>query len=82
MSKKEKLLKKFFESPIRTDLKFKELIKLMSHYGYVLYEREGSRVVFYNSKIKDTYNIHKPHASDALKRYQVKDIQNLLKPYL
>ncbi|MBT4937189.1 type II toxin-antitoxin system HicA family toxin [Candidatus Peregrinibacteria bacterium] len=82
MSKKEKLLKKFFEVPIRTDLKFHELIRLMSHYGYVLYEREGSRVIFYNSKIKDTYNMHKPHASEPLKRYQVKDIQNILSSYL
>ena len=79
MSKKEKLLRRFFEVPIRRDLKFKEFLTLMRSFGFSLHQREGSRVIFYNNEIHDSFSLHQPHGSHCFKCYQVKDIQKFLK---
>ncbi len=79
MTKKEKLLKKFLEKPLRKDLTFKDLEICLKHLGYDLFEGSGSRVKFYNSKTEDLFLLHKPHPSPILKHYLVKAIQNKLK---
>ncbi|MDC9727634.1 MAG: type II toxin-antitoxin system HicA family toxin [Candidatus Thioglobus sp.] len=79
MSKKEKLLKKFLEKPIRKDLTFDELSSLLIGFGYDKIEGKGSAVKFYNKKEDNLINLHKPHPSNLLKMYLVKQIQVKLK---
>lgn len=75
MSKKDKLLNKFLQTPPMKDLTFKELETLLSSCGFVKLEGSGSAVKFYN-KTKDVLiNLHKPHPSDILKVYLIKQIQ-------
>ena len=79
MNKKEKLLKKFLEKPIRKDLTFDELSSLLIGFGYDKIEGKGSAVKFYNKKEDNLINLHKPHPSNLLKMYLVKQIQVKLK---
>lgn len=79
MTKKEKILKKFLEKPLRSDLTFKDLETCLSHLGYEIYEGKGSRIRFFNSKNKDVFLLHKPHPSPILKKYLLKEIQEKLK---
>ncbi len=79
MSKKDKLLKKFLEKPIRKDLTFDELSSLLTSCGYKKIEGKGSAVKFYNEKEDNLINLHKPHPSNVLKVYLVKQIQVKLK---
>ena len=79
MSKKDKLLKKFLEKPIRKDLTFDELSSLLIGCGYIKIEGKGSAVKFYNKKEDNLINLHKPHPSNILKVYLVKQIQVKLK---
>ncbi|MFP4487522.1 MAG: type II toxin-antitoxin system HicA family toxin [Campylobacterales bacterium] len=75
MSKKDKLLNKFLQTPPKKDLTFKELETLLGSCGFVKIEGNGSAVKFYN-KTKDVLiNLHKPHPSDILKVYLIKQIQ-------
>ena len=79
MSQHEKLLRKFLEKPIRTDLTYQELETLLFTFGYQKVEGEGSRVKFYRADGTFPINIHKPHPGNLLKRYVVKEIQHILR---
>jgi len=79
MSKKSKLLKKFLAVPIKKDLTFDELKTLLVSCGYIKIEGSGSAVKFYHKKRDDLINLHKPHPSNILKVYLVKQIQKKLK---
>lgn len=79
MSKKDKLLTKFLENPPRKDLTFKELSTLLLSLDFEKIEGTGSAVKFYNKKKDLLINLHKPHPSDILKVYLIKQIQNKLK---
>jgi predicted RNA binding protein YcfA (HicA-like mRNA interferase family) len=78
MSKKDKLLKKFLATPPKKDLTFEELESLLYACGYVKLEGKGSAVKFYH-QIKDVLiNLHKPHPSNIIKVYLVRQIRNKL----
>jgi len=79
VSRKDKLLKKFLHTPIKKDLTFSELETLLEAYGYVKLEGNGSAVKFFNKEKNCLINLHKPHPSDILKIYLVKQIQEKLK---
>ena len=79
MSKKDKILTKFLENPPRRDLTFKELTTLLLSLDFEKIEGAGSAVKFYNKEKDLLINHHKPHSSDILKVYLVKQIQNKLK---
>ncbi|MGE4457291.1 MAG: type II toxin-antitoxin system HicA family toxin [Arcobacteraceae bacterium] len=79
MSRRGKLLKKFLHIPIKKDLTFSELETLLEACGYVKIEGNGSAVKFFNKEKNSLINLHKPHPSDILKIYLVKQIQEKLK---
>jgi hypothetical protein len=79
MSRKDKLLKRFLSKPIRKDLTFDELSTLLISCGYLKLEGSGSAVKFYNREKDNLINLHKPHPSNILKVYLVKQIQEKLK---
>ena len=79
MSKKDKLLKKFLKIPPKKDLTFEELESLLLSCGYVKLEGKGSAVKFYNKDKDSLINLHKPHPSNILKVYLIKQIQEKLK---
>lgn len=82
MSKKDKLLTKFLKSPPAKDLTFDELASLLASLGYEKIEGSGSAVKFYNKQKDSLINLHKPHPSNILKVYLVKQIQNKIKEIL
>ena len=75
MSKKDKLLKRFLQTPPKKDLTFKELETVLSSCGFEKIEGAGSAVKFYHGKKDILINLHKPHPSDILKVYLIKQIQ-------
>jgi len=79
MSKKTKLLKKFLEVPPKKDLTFEELETLLLSCEYVKLEGKGSAVKFYHQEKDNLINLHKPHPSNILKVYLIKQIQVKLK---
>ena len=66
---------KFLHLPIKKDLTFGELETLLAMLGYVRLEGNGSAVKFFNEEKDSLINLHKPHPSDVLKVYLVKQIQ-------
>ncbi len=79
MSKKDKLLKRFMKVPPSKDLTFDELTTLLSSCGFEKLEGVGSAVKFYHKEMDILINLHKPHPSNILKIYLVKQIQLKLK---
>ena len=75
MSKKDKLLQKFLQIPPKKDLTFKELETILSSCSFVKIEGAGSAVKFYHKEKDILINLHKPHPSDILKVYLIKQIQ-------
>ena len=78
MSKKDKLLKKFLEVPPRKNLTFNELDSLLTSCGFQKIEGAGSAVKFYHQESDILINLHKPHPSNILKVYLIKQIQTKL----
>ena len=79
MNKKEKLVKRFKTLP--RDLTFEEVVSLFQVYGFELTNKgatSGSRVKFYNAKDENAYIMHKPHPSNIIKGYIMRDILNFL----
>lgn len=78
MSKKEKLIERFLSIP--TDFHFDEMVKLLRHFGFTeekTVKTSGSRVRFVN-KEGVPIMLHKPHPSGIMKKYQMKQIQEIL----
>ena len=80
MTKKEKLLDDLCSLP--RDFTINHLNKLMKSLGYIQYKRgktTGSRIAFYHQEKKLILNLHKPHPSNELKIYQIKEVIKFLK---
>ena len=82
MSKIDKLIVKFNSNP--KDLTWEELIKILTHFGFSEITKKGktggSRVKFANES-KDIINLHKPHPSNIIKPYLIKQIIKKLKAW-
>lgn len=79
VNKKDKLIKRFKTQP--RDFTFDEVVTLFQGYGFELENKgstSGSRVKFYNAKDKNSYIMHKPHPSNVIKGYLMRDILNFL----
>jgi len=79
MSKKDKLLKRFLEVPPKKNLTFDELETLLVSCGFSKIDGAGSAVKFYNKDKDLLINLHKPHPSNILRVYIIKQIQNKIK---
>jgi hypothetical protein len=80
MSKAEKLLQRFLTKP--KDFTYDELARLLKGFGFVeakLGKTAGSRVAFINHQAKSIIRLHKPHPKPVLKRYQMDDIEDVLR---
>lgn len=75
MSKTQKLIDKFKNNP--TDLTWEELVKILHHFGFSEIVKKGktggSRVKFVDIE-KRIINLHKPHPSNIVKQYVIKQI--------
>ena len=79
MNKREKLLQRFRTLP--RDFTFEELESLFKGCGFTLSNKgatSGSRVEFVNEKDGNTYIMHKPHPSNIIKGYSIRQIYNYL----
>ena len=79
MNKKEKLIKRFRTLP--RDFTFEEVLSLFQSYGFELENKgatSGSSIKFYNAKDQCAYIMHKPHPSNIIKGYLMRDILNFL----
>lgn len=79
MTKKEKLLARFLSEPL--DFHYNELVSLLRSLGFSevrMGKTSGSRVKFSNEK-GDTIILHKPHPNGIMKRYQLKQVREILK---
>jgi len=73
MSTKDKLIERFKNQP--KDFTWEELVRLFKQLGFTVDNKgktSGSRVVFV--KGKDAHIVHKPHPSNIIKRYVMKEI--------
>ncbi len=78
MSKREKLISRFFSLP--SDFHYDEMIKLLGYFNFQEVKKgktSGSRVKFKNSKGVPII-LHKPHSNGLMKMYQMKQIKEIL----
>ena len=77
MSSKEKLIKRFMRQP--KDFTWDELVRLFGLFGFDVNNKgktSGSRVVF--AKGDDAHTVHKPHPSNIMKGYVMKQVWDFL----
>lgn len=79
MNKKEKLIKRFRTLP--RDCTFEEVVSLFQSFGFELENKgatSGSRIKFYNEADQNAYIMHRPHPSNIIKGYMMRDILNFM----
>jgi len=77
MSTKDKLIERFKNQP--KDFTWEELIRLFHIFGFTVDNKgktSGSRVLFI--KGNDVHTVHKPHPSNVIKRYAMKQVLDFL----
>jgi len=80
MSKTEKLLQRFLSKP--KDFTFRDLRRLLKSFGYQeakAGKTSGSRVAFYNEELDDMIKFHRPHPSEIMKQYSLREIERQLR---
>jgi hypothetical protein len=80
MSTRDKLIERFKKHP--KDFTFDELVRLLGYFGFTDNNKgktSGSRVEFESKE--DTIIAHKPHPSNIMKGYQMKQIFDYLKKH-
>lgn len=80
MNKKDKLLKRFYSQP--KDFTFDEMVSVFSCYGFHQENKgatSGSRVIFVNDIDGNCYIMHKPHPSNIIKGYVMRQVFTFLK---
>ncbi len=78
MSKKEKLIVRFLSMP--SDFHYDEMAKLLGYFGFNEVKKgktSGSRVKFENKEGVPII-LHKPHPGGIMKRYQLKQVKEIL----
>lgn len=78
MSKREKLISRFLSMP--SDFHYDEMVKLLGYFDFQEVKKgktSGSRVKFENSG-RVPIILHKPHPSGLMKKYQLKQIKEIL----
>lgn len=81
MAKHDKLFDKFMKIPPLKDLTFNELETLLIHFDFEKIDGSGSRVKFIHKAKALIISLHKPHPSNILKEYIVKQVQEILKGF-
>jgi hypothetical protein len=79
MTKRDKILRRFLARP--KDFSWGELVTLLQGYGYEQLaggRTGGSRVRFLHESYPPII-LHRPHPSPALKRYQLDQVEDVLK---
>ena len=79
MSKRDKLIKRFLAHPI--DFTWDEMTALLTGFGYARIKTGktgGSRVRF-DHRTSDPIILHRPHPAATLKRYQIDQVEEILK---
>lgn len=80
MGSKEKLIERFKRLP--KDFTYDEVIRLFSIFGYVESNKgstSGSRVEFISEDGKNSYIMHKPHPSNIIKSYVMRQLLMYIK---
>lgn len=75
MSKQEKLIQKLLKAKT---LKWSDMRTLLVMLGYIEVQGNSSRVKFDNGNPEDLINVHKPHPSDEMRAYMVKQVREKL----
>lgn len=80
MNKKDKLLRRLCTSP--KDFTFEEMVTVFKNNGFEVSNKgatSGSRVEFINKDKDLSYIMHKPHPSNIIKGYVMKQVISFLK---
>ncbi len=72
MSQIDDLIRRFQSFP--NDFSYRELKKLLSHFGYQEVQGDGSRVRFIRNPGEQIITLHMPHGKEPVKRYLLREI--------
>ncbi|HUN54632.1 MAG TPA: type II toxin-antitoxin system HicA family toxin [Smithella sp.] len=79
MSRHKKLIARFLKRP--ADFTWNELTSLLAGFGYVITKggKTGGSRVHFNHQTADPIILHRPHPTPVLKRYQIEQLEEVLR---
>lgn len=79
MSKHDKLVKRFLQQPV--DFTWNEMTALLTGFGYVRVKaaKTGGSRVHFDHPTAAPIILHRPHPLPTLKRYQMEQVEEILK---
>lgn len=75
-NKSKKILKSIFSNPIKANIAWSDIEKLMQDLGATIREGKGSAGVFVYKR--SVFPFHRPHPQKEAKRYQIKLLRKFL----
>ena len=74
MAKHDKTLEKMTRSPTPGDIKWNDVVGLLTSLGYKMLKNSGSRRKFFHATNKDVISCHEPHPSPDVGKCTIDDI--------
>ena len=74
-NKQRKILKRIFDKPTKSDIKWQEVVSLLNGVGATIHDSaSGSRVAVSYENFRMI--LHKPHPQKEIKKYVVNDLRD------
>lgn len=74
MTQFEKVLDKLLRVPPPSDMRWGELVFVLSNLGFVVESNDGSRRRFVHTETKVVISLHEPHPRPEIKRYVITQV--------
>ncbi len=78
MPQADKIIEKIKSKPTPSNIKWGELVSVLSHLGYQVITKSGSRRRFYNAEKANIISLHKPHPGNEVKPCYIKEVRDTL----
>ncbi|RJP23646.1 MAG: type II toxin-antitoxin system HicA family toxin [Candidatus Omnitrophota bacterium] len=76
MTRHQRLLEQIFENPIRSDIKWSEVVSLIIHLGGEIEQRSGSRVKLILNRREHVF--HAPHPQKEMIKGAIRQLRDFL----
>ncbi|RJP22364.1 MAG: type II toxin-antitoxin system HicA family toxin [Candidatus Omnitrophota bacterium] len=76
MTRQQRILQYIFEKPVRSDIKWDDVISLVKHLGREIQQRKGSRVALVIHQVSAIF--HTPHPRKEMKKAAVVELRKFL----
>jgi predicted RNA binding protein YcfA (HicA-like mRNA interferase family) len=78
MAKAEKIIERIRSKPTPNNIKWDELVNVLTHLGYRTLNQAGSRRRFHHEQLNHVICLHRPHPDNEVKPVYIRQVREAL----